>query len=159
MPIKAGTDVRIESRLDDFSGTVRYCRADGKEFLIGVQCDTPGKPAGRSSLRSSPKCSLNRAEREQQRKQVEAEWARKAEEIVQIQAEMENIKALYTARISRNTEGVARQKATFAGRVSSKQQERQGMAEAVELCSKSHLSTVSSPSSAVSLVKVNAKMV
>jgi hypothetical protein len=45
---------------------------------------------------------------------VEAEWARKAEEIVQIQAEKESIKAHYTARISRNMEGVARQRATFA---------------------------------------------
>ena len=48
-----------------------------------------------------------------QRKQVEAEWARKAEEIVQIQAELESIQAHYTARIGRNLEGVAKEKATF----------------------------------------------
>ncbi|MFY9908072.1 MAG: hypothetical protein WBX02_20700 [Terriglobales bacterium] len=96
----------------------------------------------------------------QQRKQVEAEWARKAEEIVQIQAEMESIKAHYTARISRNMDGVSRQKATFADWVKSKQQECQGMAEAVELCSKSHVSAPpANPPSEVSLVKVSAKTV
>lgn len=96
----------------------------------------------------------------QQRKQVEAEWARKAEEVVQIQAEMESIKAHYTARISRNLDGVARQKATFADWVSVKQQECQGIAEAVELCSKSPVpAAVTAPPSEVSLVKVNAKTV
>jgi lambda repressor-like predicted transcriptional regulator len=96
----------------------------------------------------------------QQRKQVEAEWARKAEEIVQIQAEMDSIKAHYTGRISRNLDGVARQRATFAEWVSSKQQECQGMAEAIELCSKSPASApASSPSPEVSLMKANAKTV
>jgi hypothetical protein len=96
----------------------------------------------------------------QQRKQVEAEWARKAEEIVQIQAEMESIKAHYMARISRNMDGVARQKATFADWVSSKQQECQGMAEAVELCLKAPVAAPpSAPASQVSLVKVSAKTV
>jgi lambda repressor-like predicted transcriptional regulator len=95
-----------------------------------------------------------------QRKQVEAEWARKAEEVVQIQAEMESIKTHYTGRISRNLDGVARQKATFAEWVGTKQQECQGMAEAVELCSRSSTSaSSSSPSSEVSLMKVNAKTV
>lgn len=71
-----------------------------------------------------------------QKKQVEAEWARKAEEIVQIQAELESIKAHYVARISRNQEGVAREKATFSSWQTMKQQEIQDMSEAAELCSK-----------------------
>jgi len=95
----------------------------------------------------------------QQRKQVEAEWARKAEEIIQIQAEMESIKAHYMARISRNMDGVARQKATFADWVSSKQQECQAMAGAVELCLKAPLAASPATTPEVSLVKVNAKMV
>jgi hypothetical protein len=96
----------------------------------------------------------------QQRKQVEAEWARKAEEVVQIQAEMESIKAHYSGRISRNLDGVARQKATFAEWVSSKQQECQGMAQAIELCSKSPaFAPTSAPATDVSLVKVSAKTV
>jgi hypothetical protein len=71
-----------------------------------------------------------------QKKQVEAEWARKAEEIVQIQAELESIKAHYMARIARNQEGVAREKATFSTWQTMKQQEIQDMSEAAELCSK-----------------------
>ena len=38
-----------------------------------------------------------------ERKQMEAEWARKAEENLQIQAELESIRAHYTARIGRRT--------------------------------------------------------
>ena len=64
----------------------------------------------------------------EQRKQVEAEWARKAEEVIQIQAELESIKAHYMARIGRNLEGVAREKATFNSWLTLKQQECQSMA-------------------------------
>ena len=81
----------------------------------------------------------------QERKQVEAEWARKAEENVQIQAELESVKAHYTARISRNLEGVAREKATFESWVTLKQQEYQSMAEAVEMCLKPTVSASASP--------------
>jgi len=90
-----------------------------------------------------------------QQKQVDAEWARKAEEVVQIQAELESIKAHYMARISRNLEGVAREKATFNSWLTLKQQECQSMADAVELCLKSPVSeAVSAPPPEVSLVKV-----
>ncbi len=71
-----------------------------------------------------------------QKKQIEAEWARKAEEVTQIQAELESIKAHYMARISRNMEGVAREKATFSNWQTTKQQEIKDMSEAAELCSK-----------------------
>ena len=73
----------------------------------------------------------------EQKKQAEAEWARKAEEITHIQAELESIKAHYTARISRNMEALARDKARFNSWVTTKEQESQSMAEAVELCLKS----------------------
>jgi len=71
-----------------------------------------------------------------ERKQVEAEWARKAEENLQIQAELESIRAHYTARIGRNLEGVAREKATFDAWVTLKQEECRSIAEAAELCMK-----------------------
>jgi hypothetical protein len=71
-----------------------------------------------------------------QRKQVEAEWARKAEEVVQIQAELESLKAHYTTRVSRNLEGVAKEKATFNTWLAMKKQETQNMSEAVDLCLK-----------------------
>jgi hypothetical protein len=78
-----------------------------------------------------------------QKKQVEAMWARKAEEVLQIQAELESVKAHHLARISRNLEGVAREKATFNSWLTLKQQECQSMAEAVELCLKSPVSELS----------------
>jgi hypothetical protein len=71
-----------------------------------------------------------------QRKQFEAQLARKAEENVQIQAELERVKARYTERLRRNLDGMAREKATFGNWLTLKQQEGQSMAEAVELCLK-----------------------
>ncbi|MGC2171385.1 MAG: hypothetical protein WA555_09200 [Candidatus Sulfotelmatobacter sp.] len=92
----------------------------------------------------------------QQRKQVESEWARKAEEVMQIQAELESIKAHYTARIGRNLEGVAREKATFNSWLMLKQGECQRIAEAVELCLKAPASEPASVlTPGVSLVKVS----
>jgi hypothetical protein len=68
----------------------------------------------------------------EQRKHAEAQWARKAEENLQIQAELELVKAHYGERIRRNLDGVAREKATFGSWLKMKEQETQGMAEAVE---------------------------
>jgi hypothetical protein len=81
-----------------------------------------------------------------QKKQIEEEWARKAEEVTQIQAELESIKAHYMARISRNMEGVAREKAMFSTWQTMKQQEIQDMSEAAELCSKPKASEIASAS-------------
>ena len=74
------------------------------------------------------------------RKQIEAEGSRKSEENVLIQAELESIKAHYTARISRNLDGVARDKVIFDGWRTTKQEEAQSMAEAVQLCLSSPVS-------------------
>jgi hypothetical protein len=68
----------------------------------------------------------------EQRKHAEAQWARKAEENLQIQAELELVKSHYAERIRRNLDGVAREKATFGSWLKVKEQETQGMAEAVE---------------------------
>jgi hypothetical protein len=68
----------------------------------------------------------------EQRTHAEAQWARKAEENLQIQAELELVKAHYGERIRRNLDGVAREKATFGSWLKAKEQETQGMAEAVE---------------------------
>lgn len=68
----------------------------------------------------------------EQRKHAEAQWARKAEENIQIQAELELVKAHYGERIRRNLDGVTREKATFGSWLKAKEQETQGMAEAVE---------------------------
>jgi hypothetical protein len=96
----------------------------------------------------------------EQRKQVEAEWAQKAEENIQIQAELERVKAHYMARISRNLDGVTREKATFSSWLTMKQQESQSMSEAAELCLKSTISEPASGSlSEVSMVDASAKPV
>jgi hypothetical protein len=91
-----------------------------------------------------------------QRKQVEAEWARKAEEVVQIQAELESIKAHYAARISRSLEGVAREKATFNAWLTLKQQESQSMAEAAELCMKASIDEEARATPEVNMAKAAA---
>jgi hypothetical protein len=72
----------------------------------------------------------------EQRKQLEAEWALKEEQNAQIEAELERIRAHYMARISRNMEAVAREKATFENWSTLKRQESQAVAEAMELCTK-----------------------
>jgi hypothetical protein len=96
----------------------------------------------------------------EQKKRVEAEWARKADEITQIKAELESIKAHYTARIAINMEGVAKEKAIFAGWITLKQQECQSMAEAVEMCLKAPVAEpANAPASDVSTVKASAKTV
>ncbi|MGA6985065.1 MAG: PilZ domain-containing protein [Terriglobales bacterium] len=98
----------------------------------------------------------------EQTKRVEAEWARKADEVTQIKAELESIKAHYTARIGINMEGVAKEKAIFAGWITQKQQECQSMAEAVEMCLKAPVTVTepaNAPASDVSAVKASAKTV
>ena len=97
----------------------------------------------------------------EQRKQFEAWWAQKAEENLQINAELERVKASYAEKIKRNQDGVAREKATFVGWLTTKQQEAQGMNEAVELCAKpvAVAESVSGTLPAGGVVGVNAKVV
>jgi hypothetical protein len=95
-----------------------------------------------------------------QRKQFEALLAQKAEENIQIQAELERVKARYGERLRRNLDGMAREKGTFGNWLTLKQQESQSMAEAVELCLKTPVNE--SASSALpedSLVNASAKPV
>jgi hypothetical protein len=96
----------------------------------------------------------------EQRRLFEAQWARKAEENLQIQAELETVKARYMERVRRNLDGVAREKATFGNWLAMKQREAQRMAEAVELCAKAPGADASSGSVAeVSLIDASAKPV
>ena len=77
---------------------------------------------------------------QQQRKQLEAGCAWKAEENLQIEAELERVKAHHVARISRNVESVEREKTTFGDWQAMKQREAQNISEAAELCSESMIS-------------------
>lgn len=94
----------------------------------------------------------------EQRKQVEAEWARRAEENLQLQAELERIKAQYMDRLRRNLDGVAREKLWHWPTM--KQQEWQSMAEAVELCTKPAVTeNVREPLTVASLAEASCKPV
>lgn len=79
--------------------------------------------------------ALDRYEGEQ-KQLVEAEWARKKEENIQLESDLVRVKAHYTARISRNLEKIALEKSAFDSWLATKKQEAEGMREAVELCSK-----------------------
>lgn len=93
-----------------------------------------------------------------QRKRAEAEWARKAEEIVQIEAELERVKEQYAARISRHHDAVAREKGAFNSWQKVKQQESQSMLEASELCLRSPLGETGTGSrSDVSLISASTR--
>jgi hypothetical protein len=79
--------------------------------------------------------ALDRYEVEQT-KQMQAVWARKEAENLQIEADLVRTKAHYMARISRNLEGIALEKATFEKWLAVKNQEAVSISEAVGLCVK-----------------------
>jgi hypothetical protein len=71
----------------------------------------------------------------EQRKQLEAEWTMKEEQNAQIEAELERVRAQYMARIGRNMDGIAREKASLESWLTLKRHESQAIGEAAELCS------------------------
>ncbi len=81
-----------------------------------------------------------------QKRDLEAEWQRKAEENVQIHAELERVKGQYMARVARNLDGVAREKAAFNSWLTMKQQECRSISEAAELCVKATVAEPATPS-------------
>jgi len=68
------------------------------------------------------------------RKDLETAWARTAAENIQIQAELDRVKAHYMARVGRNVDGVAREKSAFNTWLKMKRQESHNISEAAELC-------------------------
>ena len=145
------------------SAHIRDLSKEMKRAAVLMALDTAGIPIDQVQRDAKARQDALDSHEALQRKHVEAEWARKAEEIIQIQAELESIKAHYMARIGHNMEGVAREKETFAGWLTLKQQECQSMADAVELCLKSLVSAPASASSDGSMslnnVQVSAKTV
>jgi len=73
----------------------------------------------------------------ERKKQMEAEWARKAKENAQIMAELEGLKLHHMACINRNLDRIVREKATFNEWLAMKHQESQNITEAAALCLKS----------------------
>jgi hypothetical protein len=79
--------------------------------------------------------ALDRYEAEQT-KLIEAEWARKAEENIRIEEELERVKAQYAARVKRNLDEAAREKSKFDRWLAMKQQEVRSISAAMDLCLK-----------------------
>lgn len=66
MPIHVGAKLQVQWRWEQFTGTVRYCRSDGRDFLVGVQRDTVEKAIAKKEVASevSPKESEKKSERD-----------------------------------------------------------------------------------------------
>ena len=74
--------------------------------------------------------------RRSRRRLIEAEWARKAEENIRIEEELERVKAQYAARVKRNLDEAAREKSKFDRWLAMKQQELRSITAAMDLCLK-----------------------
>lgn len=138
VPRKGYTINKVVEMLN--SEHIRGLSKEMKRVALLMALDAAGVPIGEVLQDAKLRREALDSHEAQQRKQAEAEWARKEEENIQIQAELESVRAHYMARISRNLDGVAREKATFEGWVALKRQECQSMAEAAELCLESPVS-------------------
>jgi hypothetical protein len=125
---------------------IRGLSKEMKRVALLMALDAAGVPIGEVLQDAKLRREALDSHEAQQRKQVEAEWARKEEENIQIQAELESVRAHYMARVSRNLDGVAREKETFESWVTLKRQECQSMAEAAELCLEAPVSTTANAS-------------
>jgi hypothetical protein len=115
---------------------IRNLTKDMKRVAVLMALDAAGVPIAEVLQDAKSRQQALDAHEAEQKKRAEAEWSRKLEENAQIEAELERIKAHHMARINRNLEAVAREKATFNSWQTLKQQESQSMAEAAELCLK-----------------------
>jgi hypothetical protein len=132
VPRKGYTINKVVEMLN--SEHIRGLSKEMKRVALLMALDAAGVPIGEVLQDAKLRRDALDSHEAQQRKQVEAEWARKEQENIQIQAELDSVRAHYMARISRNLDGVAREKETFEGWVTLKRQECQSMAEAAELC-------------------------
>jgi hypothetical protein len=132
VPRKGYTINKVVEMLN--SEHIRGLSKEMKRVALLMALDAAGVPIGEVLQDAKLRRDALDSHEAQQRKQVEAEWARKEQENIQIQAELDSVRAHYMARISRNLEGVAREKETFESWVTLKRQECQSMAEAAELC-------------------------
>jgi hypothetical protein len=72
----------------------------------------------------------------EQKKLCEAEWARKAEEHVQLKAELEQVRTRFMERMKQILDGIARDRARFGSWLTTMHEEAQSITEAAELCTK-----------------------
>jgi hypothetical protein len=113
---------------------LRALSKDMKRVAVLMALDAAGVPIDDVVRDANTRKDALDVYEQQQKQQAEAEWARRTEENAQIQSELESIKAHYTARIARNLDGIAREKSTFHAWQTTKQEEAQSIAEAVDLC-------------------------
>ncbi len=113
---------------------LRGVSAEVKRAAVLVALEAAGVTIGQIQQDAKARREALDSYEKNQQKQVEAEWARRAEENTQIEAELERVKAQYMARVTRNLDGVAREKAAFDRWQTLKKQAAESMAEAVELC-------------------------
>jgi hypothetical protein len=124
---------------------IRNLSSELKRASILMALDCAGVPMDQIQRDAKARHDALNAYEAEQKKQAEADWARKAEEIAHIQSELESIKTHYMARINRNLEAVARDKTRFTNWQTTKQEEAQSMTEALDLCLKSHATEPPSP--------------
>jgi hypothetical protein len=72
----------------------------------------------------------------EQKTLCEAEWARKAEEHVQLKAELEQVRTRFMERMKQTLDGIARDRARFGSWLTTMHEEAQSITEAAELCMK-----------------------
>jgi hypothetical protein len=116
---------------------IRGLSPDLKRAAILMALDVAGVSIGQIQQDAKARQAVLDSYEAEQQKQLEAEWARKEEENNRIQAEFDRVKAQFTARIDRNLDGIAREKAAFNNWQLTKKQASESMSEAVELCLKS----------------------
>ena len=84
---------------------IRGLSTEMKRAAVLMALDAAGVTIGQIQQDAKTRQNALDAYEAEQRKQAEAEWARKAEENIQIQSDLERVKAQYMARIARNEEG------------------------------------------------------
>jgi hypothetical protein len=128
---------------------IRDLSTDMKRVAVLMALDAAGVPIEEILQDAKARQQALDTHEAEQKKRADAECAHKLEENTQIEAELERLKAHHTARINRNLEAVAREKAAFDDWLAVKQEESESMAEAAELCSKASEATIAPPPPAV----------
>jgi hypothetical protein len=116
---------------------IRGLSPDLKRAAILMALDIAGVSIGQIQQDAKARQAVLDSYEAEQQKQLEAEWTRREEENNRIQADMERVQAQFTARITRNLDGIASEKAAFNNWQATKKQTTDSMSEAVELCLKS----------------------
>ena len=58
--IEVGTKLKIQGQWDRFTGEARYCRQEGRDYLVGIQKDRTERPVLRKSLSKEEVAKQNR---------------------------------------------------------------------------------------------------